>query len=79
MALVLEATGIDEAGPVNVRAVVEHNDAYYITAAPVVACVRQYLMGLIRPGLNIMGHAVDPDLLVEDMRWMGITVELSIS
>ena len=79
VALVLEASGIGKAGPAKVRVVVENNDACYITAVPVVACVRQYLNGKIRPGLNIMGHAVDPERLVEDMRRMGVTVELSIS
>lgn len=77
--LVLEAKGRCKADHVNVRLVVEHKDAYYITAAPVVACVRQYLDGMIKPGLNILGHAVNPKLLIEDLRRMGIKVDLSLS
>jgi saccharopine dehydrogenase (NAD+, L-lysine-forming) len=77
--LVLEAKGRCKADRVNVRLVVEHKDAYYITAAPVVACMRQYLDGMIKPGLNILGHAVDPELLIEDLRRMGIKVDLSLS
>lgn len=77
--LVLEAKGRCKADRVNVRLVVEHKDAYYITAAPVVACIRQYLDGMIKPGLNILGHAVDPELLIEDLRRMGIKMDLSLS
>jgi len=55
---VMEAVGKDGAVPNRVRITVRHNDAYFITAAPVVACVRQYLQEKIPSGLNIMGHAV---------------------
>lgn len=77
--LVLEAEGKAKAGPLKARIVVEHDDAYYITAAPVVAGILQYLQGGIRPGLNILGHAVDPELLIKDIRRMGISVDLSLS
>jgi hypothetical protein len=41
-----------------------------------VACVRQYLQKKIPPGLNIMGHAVDPEILITDLVRMGVEVEV---
>jgi hypothetical protein len=61
-----------------VRAVVEYNDAYYVTAVPVAACLLQYLDGSIdQPGLWIMGQVVDPYRFVNDMRRMGIRFEIN--
>jgi hypothetical protein len=77
--LVLEAQGRCKTDHTKVRIVVECNDPYYITAAPVVACVRQYLDGRIKPGLNILGHAVEAKLLFEDLQRMGITVNISLT
>ena len=74
--IVMEAEGKDAAGPKKVRITVRHNDAYFITAAPVVACVRQYLQKKIPPGLNLMGHAVDPEILIKDLVRMGVEVEV---
>jgi hypothetical protein len=78
VAVVMEAVGKDNAGPKKVRIAVRHNDAYFITAVPVVACVRQYLQEKIPPGLNIMGHAVDPEILIKDLQRMGVEVECSL-
>ena len=76
--LVLEAEGEDESGPLKVKAVAEYNDAYYITAVPVAACLLQYLDGSIdQPGLWIMGRVVDPYRFVKDMRRMGIRFEIT--
>jgi saccharopine dehydrogenase (NAD+, L-lysine-forming) len=77
--LLLEAEGVCPAGPRKLRISVRHDDAYFITAAPVVACVRQYLDKMIKPGLGIMGHVVDPELLVKDLMRMGIEVEITLS
>ncbi|RPI49295.1 MAG: hypothetical protein EHM49_10130 [Deltaproteobacteria bacterium] len=74
--IVMEAEGEDENGPKKVRITVSYSDAYFITAAPVVACVRQYLQKKIPPGLNIMGHATDPEILIDDIKRMGIEVEV---
>ena len=78
VAVVMEAVGKDEAGPKKVRIAVRHNDAYFITAVPVVACVRQYLQEKIPSGLNIMGHAIDPEILIKDLQRMGVEVECSL-
>jgi saccharopine dehydrogenase (NAD+, L-lysine-forming) len=45
-----------------------------------VACLLQYLEGSIaRPGLWLMGQAVDPVRLVEDMERMGVEVHASMT
>jgi saccharopine dehydrogenase (NAD+, L-lysine-forming) len=77
VALLLLANGKSNSGPKKVVITISHNDAYYITAAPVVACIRQYLDNKIKPGLNIMGLAVDPGTLVKDMQRMGIEVKIT--
>lgn len=78
--IVLEAEGFDESGPLKVRAVVEYNDAYYITAAPVAAYILQYLDGEAnRPGLWMMGHIVEPERFLSDLKQMGIRVEVITS
>ena len=76
--IAMEAVGKDGAVPKRVRITVRHNDAYFITAAPVVACVRQYLQEKIPSGLNIMGHAVEPEILIKDLQRMGVEVECSL-
>jgi hypothetical protein len=43
-----------------------------------VACVRQYLQEKIPSGLNIMGHAVDPEILIKDLQRMGVAAECSL-
>ena len=78
--LVLEAAGEKGGHPVTVRLIAEHADAYEFTAIPVVACVRQYLDGVIsRPGLWMMGHVVDPVRLLKDMERMGINMQMRIA
>lgn len=75
----LEAEGEKEGQPLSVLVELRHGDAYEFTAIPVVACVRQYLDGSIaRPGVWLMGEAVDPARLVEDLEQMGIDVETTV-
>ncbi|MFH0954070.1 MAG: saccharopine dehydrogenase NADP-binding domain-containing protein [Verrucomicrobiota bacterium] len=58
--------------------VARHVDAYEFTAIPVVACLRQYLDGSIaRPGLWLMGQAVDPVRLLKDMEHMGVRFDIT--
>jgi saccharopine dehydrogenase (NAD+, L-lysine-forming) len=73
--LKLEAEGISEDGPVHLDVFLRHEDGYLFTAIPVVACVKQMLDGSIRkPGLWLMGHAVQPIRLLADMEAMGIEI-----
>jgi hypothetical protein len=69
--LVNEATGSKNGERTAVRVVVEHDDAYLLTAAPVVACLKQYLEGSLPTGLSMMGHVVDDKRLLRDMTVMG--------
>lgn len=74
--IVLEAQGTRDGRPFACRVILEHDDAFELTAIPVVACVRQYLDGTIEPGLWMMAHAVDPDRLVDDLRDMGARIDV---
>ncbi len=50
-------------------------DGYVLTAAPVVAGIKQYLGGNVDvSGLNIFGHMFDPVKLIDEMKIMGIDI-----
>ncbi|MFB0515064.1 MAG: saccharopine dehydrogenase family protein [Candidatus Neomarinimicrobiota bacterium] len=75
--LQLEASGGDEGGARTLRVRLAHEDGYFLTAAPTVACIRQYLDGsAAKPGLHFMAHAVDPVRMLEDMEEMGVKVSI---
>ena len=77
---ILEAEGERNDKTVKVRIVAKHSDAYYFTAIPVVACLRQYLDGsIVKPGLWMMGHIVDPIRLMNDMERMGIKIQIQVT
>ncbi len=73
--LLLNAEGEKEGKPVRASLKIEHEDAYYLTAAPVVACLKQYLEKSPGPGLHMMGHICDPGLLFADLEDMGIRIK----
>jgi saccharopine dehydrogenase (NAD+, L-lysine-forming) len=76
--LQLEAEGEAEGRPQTVQAVLRHPDIHEFTAIPVVACLKQYLDGSIaRPGLWLMGEAVEPARLFRDLEQMGVRVEMT--
>ena len=71
--ITLEARG-KAAGKLRLR--LSHEDGYFFTAAPVVACVKQYLAGgARRPGLHCQGMLVEPAAFLADLGAMGIKVE----
>ena len=75
----LEATGEKEGQPKKLEVQLYHEDGYWFTAIPVVACLLQYLEGVIRkPGLWTMGNLVEPHRLMKDMERMGIEVSEKI-
>lgn len=75
--LQLEASGIKNEKQKNVRITLAHEDGYFMTAVPVVACLLQYLKGSIRkPGLWFQANIVDPNQILQDMERMGINIEI---
>jgi saccharopine dehydrogenase (NAD+, L-lysine-forming) len=72
----LEAEGEKDGKPLSVQVVLRHPDLWEFTAIPVVACLRQYLDGSIaRPGLWLMGEAVEPARLFQDLERMGVVIQ----
>jgi len=72
--LQLEAQGKDPAGTLTLR--LAHEDGYFLTAAPTVACIMQYLDGDARqPGLHCLAHVVAPAAFLEDMKMMGVSIQ----
>jgi saccharopine dehydrogenase (NAD+, L-lysine-forming) len=71
--LTLQAHGQNQA----LRMIVAHADAYFITAAPAVACLMQYSEGLFsQPGLWRQANLVDPVRFFDDLARMGVRVEV---
>jgi saccharopine dehydrogenase (NAD+, L-lysine-forming) len=76
----LQAEGKKDGKRRTVRILSEHDSAYDFTIIPVIACLKQYFDGSIRkPGLWMMGHVVNPDILFADMERMGIIIQNQIS
>jgi len=74
--LQLEAEGIWNGNPSHFRLRLSHHDGYYLTAAPVVACLLQYLEGEIgSPGLWYQGNIVEPNRFLQDLERLGVTIE----
>lgn len=75
--LQLEASGLQQGQPATLRIRLSHADGYVLTAAPVVACMLQYLDGSCRrPGLWCQAHIVDPERLLHDMERLGVAVQI---
>ncbi|UCD37208.1 MAG: saccharopine dehydrogenase NADP-binding domain-containing protein [Fidelibacterota bacterium] len=75
--LQLQARGTEHDRSKVLRVRLAHQDGYFLTAAPTVACIRQYLEGVaMRPGLHFMAHIVDPALMLKDIESMGVEVAI---
>lgn len=75
--LVVEARGVKKHKPIQVRARVEHEDGYELTAIPVVAFLKQYAK-VRSAGLHMMGHLAEPNRLMKDMQLMGVRVTTDV-
>jgi hypothetical protein len=75
--LQLEATGVKNGRYSGLTIRLQHEDGYFLTAVPVVACLLQYLDDqLPRAGLYLQAHAVEPARFIQDMQRIGIGVSI---
>ena len=78
--VVLRIEASDDEGPAGAAYTAElsHEDAYELTAIPVVASLLQYLDGTLRqPGLWLMGQSVQTERFMRDMQRMGVSISES--
>jgi hypothetical protein len=73
---VLDAWGEKDGRDSAARWVVDHEDNYFATAVTVMAFLNQYDAGEFEgvTGVRLMGHIIDPERSVEDLRAMGVAV-----
>jgi saccharopine dehydrogenase-like NADP-dependent oxidoreductase len=76
--LLLQATGIKDGTERQMELKLSYEDGYYLTAAPVVACLLQYLNGDRRVGLWLQANYVEPERFFQDMKEMGIKMEIGL-
>lgn len=67
--------GRRDGSPAAIRVALFHEDGYDLTAIPAVSMIEQVLDGTARrPGVQLMGLAVDPDRLLTDVQLMGVRI-----
>ncbi|HQY99122.1 MAG TPA: saccharopine dehydrogenase NADP-binding domain-containing protein [Propionicimonas sp.] len=75
MVLRLDATGLLDGSPATASIEVAGDDGYFMTAAPVVACLRRLLDGSVRlPGLWLQAHVVPAETYFADLADLGLAV-----
>ena len=77
--LILEASGWQGPEPAQLRLRLSHPDGYFLTAAPVVATLIQYLQRQIPAGLWLQAHAVEPERLLRDIGRLGVQLEVDLA
>lgn len=72
-----EAEGVKDGNKKKMVIRTIHDDGYAFTAIPAVACIKQYLDGKItEPGLYFQGVIMEPNQMMEDMKKMGVRLEI---
>lgn len=78
--LVLDAEGKKQGKSIKTKIIDEHDDAYFFTAAAIVAYLKQYFDGALnKPGVWLMGNFADNFRLMKDMENMGINIREEIT
>lgn len=78
--LQLIAEGIKDGNKRRMKIEISHEDGYFLTAAPVFACLNQYLDGKInKPGLHYQASVINPKIFLDDLRDLGVEVNLVMS
>jgi len=78
--LQLIAEGIKNGKNQKIKIEVSHEDGYYLTAAPVFACLKQYLYGKInKPGLHYQASVINPKIFFDDLKDLGVEVNVVMS
>lgn len=73
--LVLKARGISNGKEKECILKLWHDDAYFLTAIPIVACLLQYIRGELKSrGLYFQAHVVEPAKFIKDMEQLGISL-----
>ena len=80
MVLHLAATGRRAGAAATATLTVSGDDGYFMTAVPVVACLRRVLDGSSRrPGLWLQAHVVAPETYVADLADLGLEIDRRVS
>ncbi len=75
--LIADCQGIKSGQQQRLKFVLEHEDEYFLTAVPTVACLLQLLDGSIRKtGLWFQANAVEPRRFFDDMARMGLPLKI---
>jgi len=73
----LTATGLMNGRREQLKFTLEHKDPYRLTAIATIPCILGLLDGSIKqPGVQMMGHVLDPEQYMDDLWRMGMTVSL---
>ena len=73
-ATILQLDGAERGGVPRPLMRLRHDDAYLLTAAPVVATIRQLLTDPPRPGVHLQAMSVQPSAFFADLDAMGVDV-----